>query len=160
MAVALTSTEGITTEIKGGVAHVANQPVKHLAPKQQLIGPDPLADAAHAIENLKDEESALSNMHALMNDQAMNWFQIGGTLLRMKENEWFAGHASFGEMTWSEFGFKKSKAYYLIGMYETMVEAGVTWEDVKEIGWSKIRILRWSYFIGQFGSGVKVYSCC
>ena len=108
-------------------------------PVQQVIGPDPLADAAHAIENLKDEKTALTKMHTLMLDQAMNWFQIGGTLLRMKENEWFAGHASFGEMTWSEFGFKKSKAYYLIGIYETMVEAGVTWEDVEEIGWSKLR---------------------
>ena len=139
MDTALTDSNGIATEIGGIVAHVVDNPVKPSV--QQVLGPDPLMDAAHVIENLKCEEAAFANMHALMLDQALNWFQIGGTLLQMKENGWFADHVSFAEMTWSEFGFKKSKAYHLINIYKTLLDAGLSWNEVEELGWPKMRLI-------------------
>lgn len=141
MGVAMTSSKGITTEFQDGVAHVMDELVKNPAMAQQVIEPDPLTDAAHFIENLKDEEAALSNMNALLLDQAMNWFQIGGTLSKIKENGWLGVHASFGELCSNQFGFKKSKGYHLIAIYERLLEASVTWADVEEIGWAKLRIL-------------------
>ena len=144
MVATLIDSEGKVTEFKDGVAHVTSQQMvapNPEAPAQQVLGPDPLADAANVIANLKDEEVALSKMHELMLDQAMNWFQIGGTLLKIKENGWFGGYDSFGALLWSEFGFKKSKAYHLIAIYKTLLEAGLSWDEVKEFGWPKLGLI-------------------
>lgn len=151
MAIALNHGNGVAAAFQGGVAPVADQSVK--PPVQQVLGPDPLADAAHAIETLDREETAFSNMHSLLLDQAMNWFLIGGTLSRMKENGWFAGHVSFGEMTWNEFGFKKSKAYHLINIHKTLLDAGLSWTEVEGLGWPKLRLICTEAVSAKLGHG-------
>ena len=145
MVATLIHSEGTVDEIKGGViTQVTGLPAKttdHEEPAQQVIEPSPLADAAHVIENLEDGKAALSKLHALMLAEAMNCFQIGGTLLKMKENGWFGDHKSFDDMCGNDFGFKKSKAYYFIAIYKTLQNACMTWSDVQEIGWTKLRLI-------------------
>ncbi len=144
MTATLINADGTATEAKGGVAYVKSQPTDSLnpeAPAQLVLGPDPLSDAAHAIENLSGEETAISKMDDLILDQSIHWFQIGGTLLRIKENGWFGEFASFRELCLNRFGFSKSKGYYLVAIYERLLEAGLSWGEVKELGWPKLRLI-------------------
>jgi hypothetical protein len=103
--------------------------------------PDPLSKATQVIENLGDEAAALGHLHNLLNEQVRNDFELGGVLLRMKEKEWFSGYNSFEEMWEQKFGFKKSKAYYLISIYKVLRDLGVPWNDVKTLGGSKLRLV-------------------
>ena len=144
MPTTLNHTDGKVTKFEGGVAHVTDQPTsspKPEAPVQQVLDPDPFSDAAHVIENLSGEEAALSMMDDLMLDQSMNWFQMGGVLLQIKKNEWFGGYGSFGNLCPNKFGFGKSKGYHLVAIYERVLEAGLSWDDVKELGWPKLRLI-------------------
>ena len=135
--------DGSITKISGGVLST-EQPENPVAPEPitpQVLEPNPLAQAAHVIENLKGEEAALAKMNELMLDEAMNWFKIGGTLLQLLENKWFGGYGSFEELCWSEFGFKKSKAYHLMAIYKTLLDTDLKWADIQKLGWSKLRLL-------------------
>ena len=111
------------------------------AMKQEILGPDPLHDAAHVIENLPDEATAMAKIHQLIDEQGLNYFELGGTLQVMHEKKWYAGRQTFGELCEEEFGFSRRKAEYLIRIYNFLGAADMTWEQVKAVGWTMMRVL-------------------
>ncbi len=135
--------DGSVTKIIGGVLST-EQPENPIAPEPpapQLVGPDPLGDAAHAVENLPDEATALARAKKLVLDQGLNKFTLGGILQRIKEEQWFAGHATFGELCEHEFGFSQPQGYRLIQVYNALLDAHLTWAEVEELGWSKVALM-------------------
>ncbi|MDB5408567.1 MAG: hypothetical protein JWL84_3479 [Rhodospirillales bacterium] len=107
----------------------------------QVMMPDPLSRATQVIEDLGDEAAAFDQLDNLLIEQALNRFALGGVLLRIKEKHWFASYSSFAELCLQKFGFKKSKAYYLINIYNVLREFNVPWDDVKMLGGSKLRLI-------------------
>ncbi len=111
------------------------------ATKQQVLGPDRLHDAAHQIEKLADEATAVAKVHALIDEQGFNFYQLGGVLQVMREKKWFLGHQTFGELCEEEFGFSRRKAEYLVSIYNFILDAELTWEQFKTVGWTKLRVI-------------------
>jgi hypothetical protein len=73
--------------------------------------------------------------------QGHNVFELGGVLSVMRRKKWFCDYDSLEDMCLEEFGFAKSKAYDLVRVYDVLIEAKLSWEDFKELGISKLRLL-------------------
>lgn len=110
-------------------------------PKQEVLEPDPIEQAAHKIENLPDEATALARAKELVLKRVFNNFELGGVLQRIKENHWFGGHATFDELCEHAFGFRQAQGYRLIQVYYALGEAGITWAAVEAVGWSKVALM-------------------
>jgi hypothetical protein len=103
-------------------------------------GPDILTSTAHMIENLTAEQA-----HALVSELTdtsdFNAFKLGGVLSRIYAEKWFDPHDNFKSYVEGVHGFGLSKATYLVGIYNALVDLGVPWKELKPIGWSKLKEL-------------------
>ncbi len=70
-------------------------------------------------------------------------FDLGGLLARIHREKWFvgAGHADFRSYVEQRHGFKLRKALYLVSIYESVIDLGLTWNELKPVGWSKLKEL-------------------
>lgn len=86
-------------------------------------------------------EIAVERVSALMEDVELNYFQIGGFLARIQDESWWSenGAKSFREYLEKELGFAYRKSMYLVQIYKNLVNAGVSWEHIKSIGWTKMK---------------------
>jgi hypothetical protein len=114
---------------------------RHATAILERYEPRPATQGDEVIEELRDEAAALGHLRDLLNDQVLNYFAQGGVLLRMKEQQWLADYDSFEELCLREFGFKKSKAYYLMSVYKVLRDHDVSWDEAKSLGWSKLRLI-------------------
>lgn len=108
-----------------------------IAPGQEILEPDALATAANQIENLSQSE-AVYTAKQLIEENSFNAFKLGGVLAVIQDNEWYEGYASFKGYVENEIEFSPRKAAYCISIYKGLLEAGVTWEQVKILGWTKV----------------------
>lgn len=108
---------------------------------QVVHPPDILQDAAHVIENIKSEDAALTMFHELTDDHGMNAFKRGGVLQKFREEHWYRGHKTFKELVENEFAITVRTAQYLISVYNLLLDAEIPWEQVQEVGWTKLRLL-------------------
>lgn len=108
---------------------------------QVVIPPDELQGIVQLIEAIPDENTALERKRALVLDQVLNYFALGGLLKRMSEKKWYCGHETFKELCEQEFDLHQRQAYYFIRIFEKTVEANLTWADIKDVGWTKLRLL-------------------
>ncbi|KKL44880.1 hypothetical protein LCGC14_2361260, partial [marine sediment metagenome] len=76
-----------------------------------------------------------------MDKKAFNFFKMGGALAEMLTRGWMGEYDDFGSMVEGEFGLRNRKALYLISIYHAIVSCGATWDEVKEIGWSKLGLI-------------------
>ncbi len=106
-----------------------------------MLDPDPLSEAAHKIENLVDENSAVTQIRELIEDSCFNYFKIGGVLQVIREEKWLLEHPTFAALCEEEFSFSKRKAEYLIDVYNFCLKADLNWENLKAAGWTKMRLL-------------------
>ena len=144
MPTTLNLSDGKVIKFVGCASPVIDEPDESLTentPQQEVLDPDKLQGSANVIENLPSEESALTMMKKLTLDQAINWFELGGVLNKINKEQWLGPYGSFDELCEQEFGFKKSKAHYLMAIYKKLLVVGLSWKDVEEIGWSKLRLL-------------------
>lgn len=103
-------------------------------------GPDILTSTAHMIENLTaDRAHALVAELTEMSD--FNAFKLGGVLAKIHAEKWFGAHDNFKAYVEGVHGFGLSKATYLVGIYNALVDLGVSWAELKPIGWSKLKEL-------------------
>jgi hypothetical protein len=105
---------------------------------------DQLAVMVHQIENLKTKEDAIEGIHTLLGVGGENNFKLGGYLAKVWDEGWYKTEGMSGVQAWSsfveeQFGIRKAKADYLRNVYNTLVESGITWAQVDDLGWSKIR---------------------
>lgn len=113
------------------------QKTKAAALKQKATG-DLLHDIAAEVEQM-GKQKAQNRAVKLSEDIDRNSFELGGVLRVILKNGWFEGHESFGVYCMNTFGFQERKARYLIEIYEKLVEAGIPWEKVKDLGWTKLK---------------------
>ena len=120
--------------------HVTNDAVES-TPDQEVIPPDELQRIAEKVKTTPDENTALGLMQTLMLDQGLNYFAMGGLLRRMSEKQWYGGHETFKALCEEELEFHPRKGLYLIQIFDAVVEAKLTWPDIENVGWTKLRVL-------------------
>jgi len=99
---------------------------------------DLIAKTAFEIENL-NESQCHAALHQIVEDTEFSFFKMGGVLSKIQENGWFGEHGSLKEYIEAEFNIKYRTAMYAIQIYNDLVEAGVPWDKVKAVGWTKIK---------------------
>jgi len=120
------------SEQKGGMLDTAAKPT------QEVLEPDYLSKAVQQIEHITDPQQAQEYAHALVEADGFNAFRIGGVLNRINEEGWFSGYPNFREYVENELNFSYRKARYCIQIYNGLLESQVSWDEVKELGWTKI----------------------
>lgn len=103
---------------------------------------DVIVTVAHEVENMT-KDAAFKAAETLEDDIEFSYFRLGGILARIHMEQWYTeeGFEKFPEFVESRFGIKRSKAFHLIGIYNGLLESGVAWEEVKDVGWSKLKEL-------------------
>ncbi|MEP5765880.1 MAG: hypothetical protein ABJ308_14890 [Halieaceae bacterium] len=88
-----------------------------------------------------DMDAAQLSAKELSNYGGFSVFLLGGILKTINENNWFKdyGYQSFKVMVEEDAGLSRSTAYDYIKIYSCLTESGVLWNDIKHIGWTKIR---------------------
>lgn len=115
--------------------------MKLLTSESQGSG-DLISETAASVE-LMDQESALALIPDLVNSIEFNFFKLGGLLCRVQEEGWWkeTGVETFKAYLDAEHGLGYRKAMYLIDIYKALVQAEVKWELVKDVGWTKLRVI-------------------
>lgn len=103
---------------------------------------DLIEKTAHEIENLK-EDKALKLVPSLLDNIDHDFFKLGGVLSLIQANGWFMdqGYENFRAYVEAQTDIGYRKAIYLIGIYNGLVESGIKWEQVKHLGWTKLKEL-------------------
>lgn len=88
-------------------------------------------------------EEALSAVPNLMNNADENYFRLGGVLSLIQTNKFFEseGFETFKLFVEQKLGIPYRKAMYWIQIYDSLVESGVSWNKVKDVGWTKLKDL-------------------
>lgn len=98
---------------------------------------DLLSTTVSQIENLQEAE-VQESLKALLEETEFNSFRIGGLLSMAQRNQWFGGKESLKDYVKAEFGMEYRKAMYLINIYNDLSDAGIPWDKVKDLGWTKL----------------------
>jgi hypothetical protein len=113
---------------------------------QKLDKADPLFQTAQEVEPLS-KEKAFALVEELIAEGGMNDFRLGGALAvihdkcKAGDHEWLDGCKSFRDICGKRVKYHYRKAMYLIDIYKHLVEQQIPWEQVKHLGWSKLRVL-------------------
>ena len=110
-------------------------------PPSEVLPPDQLQSIVKAIDGLSTETAALARVRDLLHAEVENYFELGGTLERLRKEKWYGKHGTFKDRCEIDFGFSMRKAEYLIYIYGSILEAGLTWDDIKGLGWAKASML-------------------
>lgn len=98
---------------------------------------DKIADAVKVIENYSEDQAHKALLNKI-NNRDNEAFEIGGVLSLVQRNNWFKGYANLKEYCANEFGLDYRKAMYYIGIYNNLLDSGVSWDSVKHLGWTKL----------------------
>lgn len=103
---------------------------------------DYIAMVVNSIENLKDEQ-VLVEAREIADGVERDYFRLGGLLDRIHGDELYveAGYSDFGDYVADTFGFRRSKALYLVQIYNALVEADVDWKEARDLTWCKLRLI-------------------
>ncbi|AUR96020.1 hypothetical protein NVP1215B_102 [Vibrio phage 1.215.B._10N.222.54.F7] len=133
-----------TTETETKTASKAPVKLTAAARKKILAVPDlpkdAIAETCQAIESLKSNE-ALPLAQQLIDSNDYNEFKLGGILAVIDANAYWkeSGAENFKSFIETEFNLQYRKAMYLMSIYNCLVESGVEWEQVKDLGWTKLK---------------------
>ena len=103
---------------------------------------DFLVQISSEIEKLTAEE-ALSAIPDLMNETDSNYFRLGGILSVVNANKYYEkdGYENFRSFCETKLGIPYRKSMYWIHIYEALIESGISWNKVKDVGWTKLKDL-------------------
>jgi hypothetical protein len=117
------------------------------APLQTKTAPSSYFQMAQKIENLP-QKKAFELVDELTAELGHNEFRLGAVLAVIHDkckaegnDEWLDGHKDFTELCQKRFKFKYRKAMYLIAIYKHLVDQKIPWDTVKDLCWSKLRVL-------------------
>lgn len=111
----------------------------NIGPKASAALNDPLMKASNEIENLDEQAEIESRIDTLLNTEGMNDFVLGGLLQKLSEKGEFGDQRSFRDHVEARFEkLKFRKARYLMQLYNGLVQAGIGWGEVSDIGWTKL----------------------
>lgn len=105
-----------------------------------VVTDDAIVAQSYTVENLTQEE-AFALVKELTEAVDQNYFRLGGVLAAIQGNEWWRDteHDTFKAFIEGQFGIHYRKAMYLIGIYTSVVDSGVAFDEFDGIGWSKIK---------------------
>lgn len=108
----------------------------------EVLGPDALDRTAREIEDLTAER-ADALVSELADASDYNAFRLGGILAKILAEKWYAsaGYVDFASYVERRHGFKRRKAYYLVQIYNAVSGLGFGWDELKPIGWTKLKEL-------------------
>ncbi|QHJ74573.1 hypothetical protein VH22019_00009 [Vibrio phage VH2_2019] len=134
---------GVKTTTKKAATTPKKAPTAAQQKKILAVAPlptDAIGDTVVAIENLKASE-AIPLVTEMMESNDFNEFKMGGVLSVIDANGYWRdqGYEKFGDFIEGHYGIKYRKAMYLIGIYNSLVESGVEWEQVSSLGWTKLK---------------------
>ena len=69
------------------------------------------------------------------------FIMMGGLLYVIRKNKWYEPHATFMEFCDTLVGIQYRKAMYLIQIYESLVTNHIPFEEVAELGFTKMVLL-------------------
>ena len=107
-----------------------------------LLEQEELVERKRSSETQKDDtakEATIELIRYYINEIADREYALGELLYRVDRNLWYNESESFRAFVEQNLRFSYRKARYLIAMYEGLANAGVDWEDVKHIGWTKLK---------------------
>lgn len=129
-------TEQKKATTKKPTATQANKAVKELLD----VKGDVISVVSGNVENLTSKK-ALEALPELFKRVDTTFFVIGGILSRVQEEQWWqdAGFESLKDYVEEEFGLASRTATYWIQIYRDLVACEINFEDVSDIGWSKLK---------------------
>lgn len=103
---------------------------------------DLIMQTAHEMGNLKADK-AFVMVPKLLDNIDHDYFRLGGVLAIIQAQGWFMdkGFETFRAYVETECGIQYRKGMYLIQIYNGLVESGVAWDQVKHLGWTKLKEL-------------------
>lgn len=103
---------------------------------------DMITNTVNELENMKSEK-AFKLVPQLLDNIDHDYFKLGGVLSVIQTQGWFMdkGHDTFRSFVEAECGIQYRKSMYLIEIYNGLVESGVAWDQVKHLGWTKLKEL-------------------
>jgi hypothetical protein len=121
---------------------VAEVEVEEAAEATEAIHEDLIVKTAFEVENMKADK-AFKFIPVLLDNIDHDYFRLGGILSKVQSEGWFMekGYETFRSFVEAECGIQYRKSMYLIQIYNGLVESGVEWNQVKHLGWSKLKEL-------------------
>ena len=84
---------------------------------------------------------AVERLDSIKENNDQIYFELGGTLSKVKANGWFKGHERFDDFVRELAQMHPKKAHNLIKIYDAIVAAKVDWSNVQNPGWTKMRYI-------------------
>lgn len=108
----------------------------------ESVETDLIVKTAHELENLK-EDKAFKLVPQLLDTIDHDYFRLGGVLSVIQAQGWYMdkGFETFRSFVEGQCNMAYRKAMYLIQIYNGLVASEVKWEDVKHLGWTKLKEL-------------------
>lgn len=107
----------------------------------EILKADLIANTAYELENIDQPTKAANMVKDLLEQDDFNEFKLGGLLTVIKDKGWIAEYPNFRQFIEAEFGLAYRKAMYCMALYRDLVESGVLWDQVKHLGWTKLKEL-------------------
>ena len=118
----------------------ANAPKAELKPRRKFDPKDLIDKTVKELEKLSEDDAEEEFRKSLAaTDDPYTYFRLGGVLSVMKKNNFIGDHETFREKLEADTDIGYRKAEYLIDIYDNLVASGVKWDDIKTIGWSKMK---------------------
>jgi DNA-binding transcriptional MerR regulator len=102
---------------------------------------DKLAELSEVIEKLDDRNEIEARIDVILESEGLNDYQLGGLFERLQDLNDFSPYENFSQYVQGRFGIKYRKAMYLMGIYTGLLNAGVAWDQVKNVGWTKLKTI-------------------
>lgn len=109
--------------------------------KAKAQSDDPLVQLAKEMEGLTSQSEIETRIKALSEQSGFNDFVLGGLFTRLSEVGDFGEFKSFGDYVQAMHDTKYRKARYLMAIYETLVGLQIPYDEVKHVGWTKLKEL-------------------
>lgn len=141
--------EGAATEEKATeTATEKKTTTKKTTTKKATATTDLIIKTTQEMETLT-KAKALTLAKKMVEETNFNAFKLGGVLSAIQANDYWQGekdndgneYDSFKSFMLGEYGLNYRKGMYLLGIYNSLVEAGIPWAKVKDVGWTKLKEL-------------------
>jgi hypothetical protein len=101
-------------------------------------GTDVISATVAQVASLTEAE-AYEQAAAITDDREYGTFKLGGILARMQENAWFHGCENLRSYIEQVLDLNYRRAMYYVQIYKGLIESGVQWTDVNDVGWTKLK---------------------
>jgi hypothetical protein len=110
--------------------------------ESQAAETDLISAVKQRIDGYDGAENAREDLNQIGEARGNQAFAQGGILKRIRDEGWYKMYDfPFFDRFLDEQGIARSTGYAHILLYERITNSGVSWADVKSVGWTKVRYL-------------------